>query len=64
MAIAQLVNKTNTAVEKNETTFGIFLDLSKAFVTIVHTIHLHKKKSEHYGFRGIVCYGHAIKNKL
>ncbi len=31
MSIMQLVDKVNKAVEKNETTTGVYLDLSKAF---------------------------------
>ena len=48
----QLVDKINNAVEKNETTIGVYLDLSKALDTIDHDILLHKL--DYYGFRGIV----------
>ena len=34
MVIAHLVDEINTAVEKNETTIGIFLDLSKSLILL------------------------------
>ena len=51
MAITELVDKIANAVERNETTLGIFLDLSKAFDTINHDIFLYN--IEYYSFRGV-----------
>ena len=47
-ALIDLINNISSAIDRNETTLGIFLDLSKAFDTI-HEILC--QKLQHYGIR-------------
>ena len=49
--ITEFIDKITKAIDKGQYTIGIFLDLSKAFDTINHTILI--KKLEYYGIRGI-----------
>ena len=51
MAIIHLTEKIKRAIENNEFTIGIFLDLSKVFDTVNHKILLQKMES--YGIRGM-----------
>ena len=51
-AILELVTKITNAIDNNQYTMGIFLDLSKAFDTVNHAVLLYKL--EHYRIRGIV----------
>ena len=51
LATIELVTKILQAIDNNEYTIGVFLDLAKAFDTVNHEILL--KKLEHYGIRGI-----------
>lgn len=50
-AIIDLIAKLTDAIDKNKLTAGIFLDLSKAFDTVNHSILI--TKLQHYGIRGI-----------
>ena len=49
-AILQLTRDITSSFEKGEYTLGVFIDLSKAFVTIDHQIVL--KKLQYYGIDG------------
>ena len=50
-ALIDLINKITTAIDNNEFAIGVFLDLSKAFDTVDHSLLL--QKLEFYGIRGI-----------
>ena len=50
-ALTLLYDKISSAIENNELTLGIFIDLSKAFDTVDHEILL--AKLQHCGIRGV-----------
>ena len=52
LATIELMTKITDAIDNNEYTVGVFLDLAKAFDTVNREILL--KKLEHYGIKGIV----------
>ena len=53
MALIDLVDKISCNFDGKKNTVGVFLDLSKAFDTIDHTILINKLQC--YGVRGSAC---------
>lgn len=51
MAVIDMVDKISSAMDSNQFSIGVFVDLSKAFDTLNHKILL--AKLNHYGIRGI-----------
>ena len=51
MALIDMYDQISASADKNEFSIGVFIDLSKAFDTLDHTILL--RKLEYYGIRGI-----------
>ena len=64
MAIVEFANDIAEAIDAKQTTIGIFIDLSKAFETLNHTILLNKL--EHCGVRGIplIWFTSYLENRM
>ena len=64
MAVIDMYDKITQALDENKYAVGIFIDLSKAFDTVNHSILL--RKLELYGVRGscLDWFSNNLKNRL
>lgn len=62
MALVQLIDRFSRALDNNEFTIGVFIDLSKAFNTVDHSLLV--KKLQLYGIRGIELQWFCDANSL
>ena len=62
-ALALLYDKISSSIDKQESSVGLFIDLSKAFNTVDHQILLNKLY--HYGIRSIAfnCFSSYLSNR-
>ena len=51
MALLETLDRVSDALDKKSTTVGVFIDMSKAFDTVDHTILINKLN--YYGINGI-----------
>ena len=50
-ALLELIEEISSSLDKKKVTIGVFIDLKKAFDTIVHSLLI--RKLQHYGIRGV-----------
>ena len=51
MALRETIDRVSVALDKQRTRVGVFIDISKAFDTVDHTILLNK--FDYYGIKGL-----------
>ena len=64
MALLATLDRVSDALDKKRTTVGVFIDLSKAFDTVDHTILLNK--FDYYGIKDLALewFKHYLSDRL